>query len=107
MNITGASIGRNALVLDDFDVANINQHILILRLIDMRVRFYLHYCLMSPAIFSQMLSKQLGDKPGLSATRVNNFLIPLPPLAEQQRIVERVEELLQICHHINKSPEET
>ena len=31
LNITGGSIGRCALVPDDFDIANINQHILIIR----------------------------------------------------------------------------
>ncbi len=97
MNITGGSIGRNALVPDDFDTANINQHILIIRLVDKALRFYLHYCLSAPVVLNQMFSKQVGDKPGLSAYKVENFLIPLPPLDEQTRIVARVEELLAIC----------
>lgn len=97
VNITGASIGRNALVPDDFDVANVNQHVLIVRLIDDRLRHYIHLCLQSPHIFNQMMDKQMGDKPGLSATKVANFLIPIPPLAEQQRIVERLYKLLPLC----------
>lgn len=100
MNITGASIGRNALVPDDFDTANINQHVLILRLIDKELRQYLHYCLSAPVVLNQMFIKQVGDKPGLSATKVENFLIPLPPLAEQKRIVKRVEELLALCDEL-------
>ena len=97
MNITGASIGRNALVPDDFDTANVNQHVLIIRLVDKELRHYLHYCFSSPAVLNQMFTKQAGDKPGLSATKVENFLIPIPPLAEQKRIVARVEELLAVC----------
>ena len=97
VNITGASIGRNALVPDDFDAANVNQHVLIVRLIDDRLRHYIHQCLQSPFIFNQMMDKQMGDKPGLSATKVANFLTPIPPLAEQQRIVERLDAILPLC----------
>ena len=100
MNITGGSIGRNALVPDDFDTANVNQHVLIIRLVDKELRHYLHYCFSSPAVLNQMFTKQAGDKPGLSATKVENFLIPSPPLAEQKRIVARVEELLAVCNEL-------
>jgi len=34
LNITGASIGRSALVPDDFDEGNVSQHVAIIRLID-------------------------------------------------------------------------
>jgi type I restriction enzyme S subunit len=34
---------------------------------------------------------------GLSIAKLGNFLIPLPPLAEQSRIVTRVEELMRLC----------
>lgn len=94
VNITGASIGRNALVPDDFDIANVNQHVLIIRLIDKRLRQYIHLCLCTPLVFNQMMANQKGDKPGLSATRVSNFLIPIPPLEEQQRIVAQVDKLM-------------
>lgn len=94
LNITGASIGRNSLVPLDFDTANINQHVLIIRLVDDRMAEYVHYCLMSPIIYSQMLDKQKGDKPGLSAQRVGEFLIPLPPVQEQSMIVEKIKRIL-------------
>ncbi|MBE7006325.1 MAG: hypothetical protein E7424_04145 [Ruminococcaceae bacterium] len=100
MNITGGSIGRNALVPDDFDIANVNQHVLIIRLVEKPLRHYLHLCLCAPFVLNQMFSKQIGDKPGLSATKVENFVIPLPPLAEQQRIVDRVNELLAVCDEL-------
>lgn len=94
LNITGASIGRNSLVPDDFDTANINQHVLIIRLVDDRMRAYIHYCLMSPMIYAQMMEKQKGDKPGLSAQRVGGFMIPLPPIEEQKAIVKKLEMVL-------------
>lgn len=94
LNITGASIGRNSLVPDDFDTANINQHVLIIRLADKRMREYIHFCLCSPLIYAQMLDKQKGDKPGLSAQKVGAFYIPVPPIQEQQYIVEKLKIIL-------------
>jgi type I restriction enzyme S subunit len=35
--------------------------------------------------------------PGLSREQINNLIFSLPPLAEQQRIVEQVEALLTLC----------
>ena len=57
MNITGGSIGRNALVPDDFDTANVNQHVLIIRLVNKELRHYLHYCFSAPVILNQMFKK--------------------------------------------------
>lgn len=102
LNITGASIGRNSLVPDDFDTANINQHVLIIRLADQRMREYIHYCLMSPLIYYQMMEKQKGDKPGLSAQRVGGFMIPLPPIDEQKEIVKKLRLVLPEINEYEK-----
>lgn len=93
VNITGASIGRNSVVPDDFIEGNVNQHVLIVRLVNPDLREYIHICLQSPFVLNQMTNKQMGDKPGLSAIKVANFLIPIPPLEEQNRIVKWIHEL--------------
>ena len=36
-------------------------------------------------------------QPGLAVNKINRVLIPLPPLAEQKRIVNRLEKLLAVC----------
>lgn len=41
-------------------------------------------------------------QPGLAVNRIENVLIPLPPLAEQYRIVTKLEELLPLCDKLNK-----
>ncbi|HMQ80698.1 MAG TPA: restriction endonuclease subunit S [Ignavibacteria bacterium] len=41
-------------------------------------------------------------QPNLSATDVKTFIIPLPPIAEQNRIVARVEELFTLCDSLKE-----
>jgi type I restriction enzyme, S subunit len=95
LNITGGSIGRCALVPDDFDIANINQHVMIIRNLVAENRYFLHYTLTSAYIQSMIMSVQVGvSREGLSAEKLNNFLIPLPPIEEQKRIVAKIEELM-------------
>ena len=94
LNITGGSIGRCALVPDDFTKGSINQHILIVRMIDPRLRFYVHTCICSPYIQKYIKGNTVGDKDRFSAGRCKNMLIPLPPLEEQQRIVSKLNKIL-------------
>ena len=96
LNITGGSIGRCALIPDDFSRGSINQHILIIRVVDPRIRFYVHKCLCSPYYQKLIKGNVVGDKDGFSAGRCKNTLIPLPPLSEQDRIVGKIDELLTL-----------
>ena len=103
LNITGASIGRCALVPDDFDVANINQHVLILRLSYEKVREYIHLVMTSPYIYGEIMSAQVGGtKEGLSATKTKQLMIPLPPLSEQLRIIDAVNDAVEKIKELEK-----
>ena len=97
LNITGASIGRCAIVPNTFGDADVNQHVLIMRPVLQIVSGYLHAAIISPLVQSAIMVGQAGaTKEGLSATKAADLLIPLPPLAEQRRIVERVDELMPL-----------
>ena len=103
LNITGGSIGRCAVVPDDFDIANINQHVMIIRGVNLDLRFWIHNIIISPYIQSKIMNVQVGvSREGLSAEKLKNFLIPLPPLKEQKRIVAKIEELLPYCDQLIK-----
>lgn len=41
-----------------------------------------------------------GAQPNISKEKIVNALIPLPPLAEQKRIVEKLEQLLPLCERL-------
>ncbi|WP_419070011.1 restriction endonuclease subunit S [Slackia isoflavoniconvertens] len=94
LNITGASIGRCVIVPGAFGDADVNQHVLIMRPIDKAINRFLHAAIISPVVQMAIMADQVGaTKEGLSAAKAANLLAPIPPLAEQRRIVERAEEL--------------
>lgn len=95
LNITGASIGRSSLVPDDFDGGNVSQHVSIIRLVESETRHFVHKCIISPYFQTTIMDVQVGiSREGLSKASLLQFPVPLPPLAEQKRIVERVDALL-------------
>ena len=101
LNITGGSIGRCCLLPNDFDDGNINQHVAILRCIFPENRTYLHSIICSYYFQSQILIAQTGaGREGLPKNKMDNIIVPLPPLAEQQAIVTKVEKLLTLCDQL-------
>ena len=95
LNITGASIGRSAIVPSVFGDADVNQHVLILRQIDKDINAYIHLFITSPVVQMAIMNVQVGaTKEGLSAAKASNLLIPIAPCLEQERIVDRVENLV-------------
>ncbi len=93
LNITGASIGRVTIAPEDMEGARVNQHVCIIRpnhSIDPR---FLSYYLSSAAIQRQISEEQSGvTRQALTKLKVLNFEIPVPPPAEQQRIVAVIED---------------
>ncbi|MBW4481485.1 MAG: restriction endonuclease subunit S [Tildeniella torsiva UHER 1998/13D] len=53
--------------------------------------------------FFQEVSKQASGQASISQPQVANILIPLPPLAEQKRIIVRVDELMNLCDQLEES----
>jgi type I restriction enzyme S subunit len=48
-----------------------------------------------------MFDKQVDNaRPNLSMGNIAKFLIPIPPIVEQHRIVAKVDELMAICDQL-------
>lgn len=108
LNITGGSIGRCSLVPSDFDIANVNQHVMIIRLINLTMREYIHFYITSNYIQNLIMAVQVGvSREGLSGIKLANFCVPIPPLAEQKRIVLQVEKLMKVCDELEKLVEKS
>ena len=107
LNITGASIGRAAVVSDNLGEANVSQHVAIIRLFLPVLRHFVHLALISPSYQQRIDSVQVGvSRAGLSMERLRQFAIPLPPLAEQHRIVAKVDQLMALCDRLEAAQAE-
>ena len=91
----GAYFGRTAIWNYAYDIC-IQNHIHRLRaFLPLNNMFFYHVFWLYRTV-GLMQSKGTA-MPGLSSVALHNLRIPLPPLAEQKRIVARLEELLPLC----------
>lgn len=96
LTITGASIGRVCQVPHRLEGACVNQHVCIIRPITQVLGpEFLSAFLASPAMQEMIWTEQYGvTRQALTKGQILDFDVPLPPLAEQRRIVSKLEELL-------------
>ena len=94
------TIGRVGKIPPELDGANLTENAdrLVFSNLD---QDWLIKCLQSPLIQSQIAdaTTKVGQ-PKLAIIRIQNIIIPLPPLAEQKRIVPKLEEILPLCERL-------
>ena len=99
ISITG-DVGMLGLIPEGFGEAYINQHTAMVRpMLEMKGR-YLAELFRSPFAQEQFNEPQRGIKNSFRLTDVTQFAVPLPPLAEQRRIVAKVDELMALCDRL-------
>ena len=69
-------------------------------------RYYLLYFLKSPYFIEEAIFKGTANQQRIISGYLENKLFPIPPLAEQQRIVEKIEELIPHIEHYGKAQTE-
>ena len=102
ISITG-DVGMLGLIPDDFGEAYINQHTAMVRPMPIMKGKYLPELFRSPFAQNQFNAPQRGIKNSFRLTDVTEFVVPLPPLAEQHRIVAKVTELMTLCDQLASS----
>lgn len=94
------TIGRVGKISAELDGANLTENAdrLVFRLIDQN---WLIKCMQSLVVQSQIAEATTkSSQPKLAIFRIQKMLIPLPPLAEQKRIVAKLEELYPLCERL-------
>ncbi|EDL53731.1 restriction modification system DNA specificity domain [Vibrio mediterranei AK1] len=101
MTITGANVGKVAVVEDPIEEAYVSQHVALIKLIDDVLIDYLHVWLTgSMGGRGLLLQSSYGAKPGLNLQNINELLIPLPTMLELNRVVLKVREMLAISEQL-------
>ena len=94
--MTGGTVGKSLLLTEKLsEPLLLNQRVAIIRNIWINVE-YLNAFLHSPYIKQIIDKKKNSTNDNISMSDLNGFLIPLPPLKEQYRIVERYKNVTSI-----------
>ena len=99
------SLGKSAVV-DSINKGAIASSLVIVRLRALINKMYIHNYFDSPLSYRQITLYNNGTaQPNLSAADLAKFLVPLPPEAEQPRIVTKVDELMALCDQLEQQTE--
>lgn len=97
MNIVGPPLGKIALIPDDYPEYNCNQAIVVFRPIVMPLNKYLYVYLLAGTFLNEIELVGTAGQDNISVTKSQLMPIPLPPLAEQHRIVAKIDQLMALC----------
>lgn len=99
----GGSIGKVGITNKD---CSCNQQINVITPHLTEIVKFLFYCLFSPYFYNTVLTiAPQTTLPIISKSKWEQIIIPLPPLAEQKRIVEKLEEILPLVEEYGKNEE--
>jgi type I restriction enzyme S subunit len=101
--VVGATYGRAALVESDRPFC-VQRHVAIMKPARAAHLDYLHLLLGSPFMYGQASRSLTGTaQPTIPLRPLRQFIAPIPPRAEQDRIVAKVNELMALCDALEAS----
>lgn len=104
--LRGATYGKISRV-EPYAIGAVASSLTIIRCVDIKIREFIFWFLKSSFAKEQLLSFANGAaQPNLAAKDVAKYYIPLPPLSEQHRIVEKIEELMPLVEEYDKAQSE-
>ena len=92
--MTGGTVGKSHFVTKIDEPMMTNQRVATIKAIDPILPEYLNMVILSPATQKVILNSKNSTNDNISMDTINGFIVPLPPLAEQKRIVAKIEELM-------------
>lgn len=100
---TAALVGGCVIVEEISKSLMLSDKVLRLHFSQLAYSFYILWALRTPIARNQFSVAATGTSDSMkniSQDTIKNIVIPLPPLAEQKRIVEKLEQLLPLCERL-------
>jgi len=107
MNIVGPPLGKVAIVTKQYPEWNINQALAIFRPIKYVLPEFLYLVLIEGKLIRATQTVGTAGQDNISLAQCRDFAIPIPPLAEQRKIVDKVNQLVGICDKIQENIEQS
>jgi len=91
---TGATVGKSFLIRGKIPRSVFASYLIRLQLSDKTLPKFIYLFFQTNDYWSQIKSSSAGiGQPNVNAQKLSNLILPLPPLPEQKKIVEKIEEL--------------
>jgi restriction endonuclease S subunit len=103
MNIVGPPLGKIAIIPDDLPECNFNQAAVLIRPLKKEMNHFIFWYLNELSEIRAIETKGVAGQDNISVTQAHNMRVPLPPLAEQNCIVQKLDELMQCCNELEAS----
>jgi len=98
--MTGGTVGKSLFVKDVEEPMMTNQRVATIKPLFNLSPEYINYNILSFIVQKTIVDSKNSTNDNISMDTIKSFLIPLPPLAEQKRIVEKIEELLPLVEKL-------
>lgn len=93
--MTGGTVGKSYFVKELKEDMYTNQRVATIKIFNPQKNF-IYYAILAPFTQKVINDSKNSTNDNISMDLINTFLIPLPPLEEQKRIVAKIEELLPL-----------
>ena len=97
--MTGGTVGKSLFITKLDEKMVVNQRVATIK-VESVLPEYVYQVILAPITQKVIQDSKNSTNDNISMDTIKSFLIPLPPLAEQKRIVAKLEEILPLCERL-------
>ena len=102
MCMTGGTVGKSYFVSELPEPMLVNQRVADIKINDILNKKYCYHFILSPYIQRIIDESKNSTNDNISVALINSFIVPVPPIAEQERIVAEIENIEPLIAEYDK-----